>query len=160
MQCHEFFIMVYLSDKYYRVFEKHFIYQNADDLQNRCSERFCYIHRKIPVLESVFNNLPGLRFCKFIRKRLHRRCFLVVNIVKFLRTAFIEHLWWLLLKMGFFLFKWMLINFSNFLLWEVYPSMVIGWVIHLHYISITQLAGKASSTTNMKSSTSWNKFLN
>ena len=77
----------------------------ADDLQNRCSKRFCNIHRKTPVLESLFNNVPGLKVCNFIRKRLHHRCFLVVNIAKFLGTAFIEHLWWLLLKMGDFLFK-------------------------------------------------------
>ena len=84
----------------------------------------------------------GLKVCNFIRKRLTHRCFLVVNIVKFLRTAFIEHLWWLLLKMsywtppqGFFKFKWMFMNFSNFLLWEVYPSMVIDG----QYIFITYL---------------------
>ena len=82
------------------------------------------------VLESLFNNVVGLKVCNFIIKRLHHKCFPVVNIAKFLRTAFIEHLWWLLLKMSYwtppqgFLFKWMFMNFSNFLLWEVYPSMV------------------------------------
>ena len=83
--------------------------------------------------ESLFNKIAGLKVCNFIRKRLHHSCFLVVNIVKFLRTAFfIEHpaggcFWkWvaeLLLKV--FLFKWMFMSFSNFLLWEVYPSIVI-----------------------------------
>ena len=38
---------------------------------------------KIPVMESLFNNVAGLKVCNFIRKRLHHRCFLVVNIVKF-----------------------------------------------------------------------------
>ena len=46
------------------------------------------VHRKTPVLESLFNNIAGLTVCNFIRKRLHRRCFLVENIAKFLRTAF------------------------------------------------------------------------
>ena len=94
---------------------------------------------------SFFNNVVGLKICNFIRKRLHHRCFLVVNIAKFLRTAFIEHLWWLLLKMsywtppqGFFKFKWMFMNFSNFLLWEVYPSMVIdGQYIFITYLWIS-----------------------
>ena len=40
------------------------------------------------MLESLFNNVEGLKICNFIRKRLHRRCFSVVNIAKFVRTAF------------------------------------------------------------------------
>ena len=35
----------------------------------------------------------------------------------------------------FFLFKWMFMNFSNFLLWEVYPSIVVAE----QYIFITYL---------------------
>ena len=45
--------------------------------QNRCSLEFCNIHRKTPVLESVFNKVA-----------LQHRCFLA-NITKFLRTAFL-----------------------------------------------------------------------
>ena len=42
------------------------------------------------MLESPFNKLTGLKACGWF----------FVNIAKFLRTAcFIEHLWWLLLKM-------------------------------------------------------------
>ena len=41
------------------------------------------------LFESLFNNAAGLKVCNFIRKRLHHRCFLVVNIAKFLRTAFV-----------------------------------------------------------------------
>ena len=100
-----------------------------------------YSQRKTPVLESLFNNATDLKVCNFIRKRLHQRCFLVVNIVKIFKNIFfIEHLWWLLLKMSywtpprsFFLFKWMFMKFSKFWLWEVYPSMVI----HGQYIFIT-----------------------
>ena len=62
-----------------------------DVLQNRCSWKFCYIHRKTTVLAE------GLKTCNFFKKRLQHRCF-PVNIAKCLRTAlFIEHLWWLLL---------------------------------------------------------------
>ena len=100
-----------------------------------------YSQRKTAVLESLCNNATGLKVCNFIRKRLRQKCFLVVNIAKFLRTAF---LWntsmWLLLKMsystppqGFFLLKWMFMKFSNFLFWEVYSSMVI----HGLYMFIT-----------------------
>ena len=64
----------------------------TDVLQNRCPYKFCNNHRKRPVLESLFNKVPGLQACNFIKKRLQQRCF-PVNIAKFLRTAsFIEHL--------------------------------------------------------------------
>ena len=45
----------------------------------------------------LFNKVTDLKTCNFIKKRLQHRCFLV-NITKFLLTAFlIEHFWWLLL---------------------------------------------------------------
>ena len=51
------------------------------------------------MLESLFNNIVGLKACNFIKKRLQHRCF-PLNIAKFLKTAFfIEHLYWLLLFM-------------------------------------------------------------
>ena len=53
------------------------------------------IHRKVPVLESLFNKVGGLKTWNFIIKRLQRRCF-PVNIAKFLRAFFMEHLQWLL----------------------------------------------------------------
>ena len=40
----------------------------ADGLQNRCSSKFCKIHRKATVMKSFFNKVTGL-------KRLHRKCF-------------------------------------------------------------------------------------
>ena len=50
------------------------------------------------MLESLFNKVACLEACNFIKKRLQRRCFLM-NIAKFLRTAFfIEHLWRMLLN--------------------------------------------------------------
>ena len=32
----------------------------ADVLQNKCSEIFCKIHRKVPMLESLFNKVAHL----------------------------------------------------------------------------------------------------
>ena len=75
----------------------------TDFLQNKFSQKFCNIQRKIPVLESLFNNVAGLESCKSIKRRLQHSYF-PVNITKFLRTAFsIEHLRWLLLKLRVFL---------------------------------------------------------
>ena len=49
------------------------------------------------MLESVFNNVAGLKVWGFIKKRLQHSCF-PKNVTKLLRTAFlIEHLRWLLL---------------------------------------------------------------
>ena len=50
-----------------------------------------------PELESLFDKVPVLQVCNFIKNKLPQRCF-PVNIAKFLRTAFfIEHFRWLLL---------------------------------------------------------------
>ena len=63
---------------------------------------FRNIHRKISVLESLFNKVADLVACNFIStlswKKLKHRCF-TVNITTFLWTTFfIEHLQWLLLS--------------------------------------------------------------
>ena len=51
-------------------------------------------------LESLFNKVSRPEGCKFIKERLQRKCFSVHNS-SFLGTAFfIEHLRWLLLKIG------------------------------------------------------------
>ena len=69
----------------------------ADVLQSRCPQILCNVHRKTAALESLFNKVPVLQACNFIKKRLQQSCF-PVNIAKFLRTLFfIEHLRWLLL---------------------------------------------------------------
>ena len=73
----------------------------------RSSHRMCSVknaflkvrkyHTNIPVLESVFNKVAGLRACNFITKKLQQRCF-PVKFAKFVRTPFLtEHLRWLLL---------------------------------------------------------------
>ena len=52
-----------------------------------------------------FNKVAGLRPATSSKKRLWHRCFLV-GFVKFLRTPFfMEHLWWLLLRLFSFKMK-------------------------------------------------------
>ena len=90
-------LMVLLSVPSYH-WHKHFKKQPfADVLQNRYSQKFRNIHRKTPVLESLFNKVARLKAWNFIKKRLSHRC-LPVNIAKFLIAAvFIERHWRLLL---------------------------------------------------------------
>ena len=45
--------------------------------------KFQNIHRKKPVLESIFNKVAGLKSCNVIEKRLQHRCF-PVNIAQVL----------------------------------------------------------------------------
>ena len=40
----------------------------ADVLQSRYYKKLRNIHRKTPALESLFNNVPVLQACKFIKK--------------------------------------------------------------------------------------------
>ena len=46
-----------------------------------CSQMFFNIYRKTPVLESLFNQVTVLQFCKFIKRRFQHR-FVSVDIVK------------------------------------------------------------------------------
>ena len=68
----------------------------------RCSSKLVFlqilqIHRRTPVLKSLFNKVKGLKTCNFIKNRLQHRCF-PAKFVKLLWTpSFTEHLWWLLL---------------------------------------------------------------
>ena len=59
----------------------------ADVFQIRCSCRFRYIHRKTPVLESLFNKATGPQACNVIKKGLQQRCFLV-NIGEVFKNNF------------------------------------------------------------------------
>ena len=71
--------------------------------KNRGSEEFCKIHRKIPVLESLFNKVASRRvYCKFTRERLHRSYF-PVNFVKSLRKSFLQK------TAGRMLLNWLLV---------------------------------------------------
>ena len=66
--------------------------------QKQPFEAVCNMHRKTPLLESLFSKPAGLKTCKFIKKKLQHFCF-PVTFAKFLRTAFfIERLRWLRLN--------------------------------------------------------------
>ena len=39
----------------------------VDVLQNRCFYKFCNIHRKTPVLDSLFHKVLSLQACNFIK---------------------------------------------------------------------------------------------
>ena len=60
-------------------------------LQKKLLLKYRNIHRKTPVLESLFNEVAVLKACNFIIKRLQYRCFSVKN-AKFLRTPIFERL--------------------------------------------------------------------
>ena len=59
----------------------------------RFSYKLCNIHRKLPLLESLFNKVAGLKLYNFIKKRLQDRYFLV-NITKFLILLIANHTKW------------------------------------------------------------------
>ena len=46
------------------------VYPFTNVLQNRCSYKFPDIHKKISVLESLFNKVTGLMVCNFIEKEI------------------------------------------------------------------------------------------
>ena len=50
--------------------------------KKRCSYRFCKFHRKTPLLKSLFNRVPGLQACNFIRERLHHISCVIYEIFK------------------------------------------------------------------------------
>ena len=52
--------------------------------------KVCNIHRKTPVLESLFNKVARLEAYKFMKKRLQRRCF-PVNIANFLSKFYLKN---------------------------------------------------------------------
>ena len=52
--------------------------------------KVCNIHRKTPVLESLFGKVASLEAYKFIEKRLQNRCF-PVNIANFLRKFYLKN---------------------------------------------------------------------
>ena len=85
---------------------KHFSFKSDFDGESRYSEnfrngqeqppevfykklflKFLQFHRKIPVLESSFDKVAGLKAYNFIKKGLEHR-FFPVNIAKFLREPF------------------------------------------------------------------------
>ena len=73
---------------------------------------------KTSVLESLFNEVAGLKTCNFIKKRLHQNCF-SVKFAKFLRTSFLQNTseWLFLIGFGIIAvvgkFKVLLIRYEN-----------------------------------------------
>ena len=55
-----------------------------DQIRNRCSQKFCNIHRKAPASELRSKKAAGFQACNFIK-------FFPVNIAKFLRTFFLQN---------------------------------------------------------------------
>ena len=55
-----------------------------------CSLKVRKYHRKIPVLESVFNKVAGLWACIFITKKFQHSCF-PVKFAKFLRIPIMKN---------------------------------------------------------------------
>ena len=54
---------------------------------------------KTPLLESLLNKVADFQACNFIKKRLQCRCFSCEYCENFKNSFFVEHLWWLLLKL-------------------------------------------------------------
>ena len=63
----------------------------SDVLRNRSCQKFCNIHRKTPVLESLFNKVPGLKVCNFIKTKLQHRYF-PVKFAKSLTTPTLKNI--------------------------------------------------------------------
>ena len=55
--------MAFPRNLFYYYFQKE---SHADVLQNRCYYKFCNIHKKTYVLESLFNKVAGPTACNFI----------------------------------------------------------------------------------------------
>ena len=73
----------------------------ADILQNRCSLKFHKFHRKIPVLESLFNKAAVLKTCTLLRRDSNTGFFCEI-CETFKNTFFTEHLRWPLLKLNIY----------------------------------------------------------
>ena len=63
--------------------------------QKKLFVKFCNIHRKSPMLKSLFgqgwNKVKGRKECNFTKKRLQQRCF-PVNIANFLVTTVLKNI--------------------------------------------------------------------
>ena len=72
----------------------------ANVLQNRCFYKFPEIYKKISLSESLCNKAKGLMEFNFIKKEVSSQVFPCEYHKMFDNSFFIEHFWWLLLKMG------------------------------------------------------------
>ena len=64
---------------------------NEGVLKNKLFLNLRKIHRKTPVLKSLFNKVTDLMACNFIKMRLQHRCF-PVKFAKFLRTLILKNI--------------------------------------------------------------------
>ena len=74
----------------------HIFFAKFRSSHQRCSIKKLFsknynIHRKTPVLQSLFNKVATLQTCNFTKKRLQHRCFLM-NIATFLRTPILKNI--------------------------------------------------------------------
>ena len=75
----------------FKLIEVFFKKTQRSSLKKSCSYKFCNIHWKIRVLESVSNKVANLKTYNFNWKRLQQRCF-PVNIAKFLRALILNNI--------------------------------------------------------------------
>ena len=84
----------------------------ADIVPNRYSQKFRNIHRKTPVLESLFSKVAGLEVSHLIKKRLQQHSFSCKYCKIFRNNFFIEDLQWLPLNQhGSIIWHWT--NYRN-----------------------------------------------
>ena len=74
----------------------------AHILQDRCSKKLCKIHRKTPLLESLFKEVAGLKAWNFIKKRLQYTVFLTHVGIQQILTWKAKSLY----HVGFFFSTW------------------------------------------------------
>ena len=103
------------------------------------------------MLEFLFNKVAGLKVCNFIKNRLQHRCF-PMKFANFLRTPFfIEHFWWLLLK---------LMNSNNYL--RILPIFATRYFHQFFYKNSLTILPSASTvvkhTTILETRTTYFKW--
>ena len=94
------YVDVFLTERWCILYESLLLKQSSKQIQKqppggtlwkRCSEKYCFIHRKTTVLKSLFNKVSDLQSYNFIKKGLQHRRFLV-NVIKFLNSDPEKHL--------------------------------------------------------------------
>ena len=59
--------------------------------QKSCSWKLRNIHRKIPVLESLFNKVADFQACNFMKKKTLQHRYFPVNFAKFSRKSILKN---------------------------------------------------------------------
>ena len=80
------------SYKHLNFFRQRLLNLGFKGLSNRSSvKKFHKLHRKTPVLKSLFNKVAGPQACNFIKKRFQHRCF-PLKCAKFLGTPILKNI--------------------------------------------------------------------